>query len=363
MQGSRLAGELATCPEPAALEAEWRALEARADGRFFLSWPWIGTLIALAGPPSHCLRIRDGAETVGLALVYAAPGNPRALHLNETGDPAKDTIYIEYNGLLADRRIGAAAVEVAMQVLRAASLEKGGPRRIRMSCVTETWHEAAGRQPWLLARAHAQGCFGVDLVALRAAGGDYVGTLGRNSRQQLRRSLRAYADDGELRVERAADVAEAQAWLRALAELHQRRWEGRGKRGAFAEPFFLRFHDRLIATNHAAGAVDLLRVSAGSENLGYLYNFIHKDKVYFYQSGFVYGEGRDRRPGMVSHAKSIEFYCREGRDYYDFMAGGERYKASLGVHVEDLWSFTLEYPSLFNRVTNKVRRFKNRAKS
>ena len=85
------------------------ASSAAARPSFFTSWYWIGTLLAVlpeANRPS-LLRGSIRGETVALALLGARLVRrryglirSRALYLNETGDPAFDSLTIEHNGLL-----------------------------------------------------------------------------------------------------------------------------------------------------------------------------------------------------------------------------------------------------------------------
>ena len=97
-------------PPLAALEREWRSLEAVAQPTFFTSWQWVGTLLAAvpAARRPNLLRATARGETVGLALLGAGTTRrrhglvrSRALYLNETGDPRFDAITIEHNGILA----------------------------------------------------------------------------------------------------------------------------------------------------------------------------------------------------------------------------------------------------------------------
>ena len=109
-------------PPPAALEREWRKLEAVARPSFFMSWQWIGTLLA-AVPAAHqpnLLRGTARGETVGLALLGASVTRrhglvrSRALYLNETGDRRFDAITIEHNGVLAPAGQEAGVVDSAI---------------------------------------------------------------------------------------------------------------------------------------------------------------------------------------------------------------------------------------------------------
>src|SRR5205807_1873754 len=87
-----------------------------------------------------------------------------------------------------------------------------------------------------------------DLEAIRAAGISYLDSLRRNTRQQIRRSLRLYEKDGALTGTNASSLEEALLFLDELAALHQASWTRRRKRGAFASPYFRKFHQALIRT-------------------------------------------------------------------------------------------------------------------
>jgi CelD/BcsL family acetyltransferase involved in cellulose biosynthesis len=169
----------------------------------------------------------------------------------------------------------------------------------------------------------------VDLAALRAAGADAFAPLSANTRHQLRRSLRRYAEAGELSLTRARDTAEAHGFLDALAALHQARWQARGQPGAFADPRFLRFHRALLARALPRGEAELVRVAAGPQMIGYLYNFLWRGEVLAYQSGFAYPPDGQRKPGLTCHHLAIAAHLAAGAQVYDFLAGEDRYKTSL----------------------------------
>jgi CelD/BcsL family acetyltransferase involved in cellulose biosynthesis len=100
----------------------------------------------------------------------------------------------------------------------------------------------------------------------------------------------------------------------------------------FASADFLRFHRTLLARTLPRGEVDLLRMSAGGQTFGYLYNFRFHGRVLTYQSGFDYAAaGPHEKPGMTCHHLAIEACAAEGVDCYDFLAGADRYKTSLAT--------------------------------
>ena len=308
----------------AALGAHWRSFEAAAAGSFFQSWTWTGCLAEARFADPWRLRVTaDGREiALGLFNRRRAWWGGARLFLGESGDPLWDALFIEENGLLLAREAMADTDAIA------AGLAALGRRRVVLSGV-DAAHLTAAARCGGRARETRDAPF-VDLVAARQRDGGFLAGRSANTRYQLRRSARSYAARGDLRLRRAADVAEAEAFLDALAVLHQRSWIGRGKPGAFANPRFLRFHRELIARGHPRGEIDLLRVAAGEEVLGYLYNFVWRGAVAAYQSGFDFAAaGPHEKPGLTAHHLAIEHYAALGAARYDFLAGAARYKTSL----------------------------------
>ncbi len=210
---------------------------------------------------------------------------------------------------------------------------------------------AAGRDAGLAAVTRsARAAPFIDLDRVREAGGFLAG-LRPNLRRQLRRAVRRHAESGPLRIDRAADCAEAERFLAALAELHQGRWTARSRPGAFADPRLLRFHRALIARALPRGEVDLLRISAGPRAIGYLYNFRFAGRVYAYQGGFDYsGADAQLKPGLICHLLAIEDALGAGAERYDFLAGDDRYKRELANAETMLFWAELAPPASLRRL-------------
>lgn len=314
--------------------ARWRELEARADGSFFQSWSWIGCLAAERFDRPLLLEAAQDGRTMALALFNHRPGLLRdSLALHETGASIWDSLFIEYNGVQIDSKAPAGlctrCLTAALRWNTAGTRRGLLGRRLVLSGIDHAQlaaAEAAGR----IVRRQSRVVPMVDLAALRQAGQGYLDGLSANTRAQLRRSLRAYQRHGEVRVTPATDKATAHGYLDALALLHQRAWQGRGRPGAFANPTFGRFHHALIDRALPRGEVELLQITAGTGVIGYLYNFHYRGRVLAYQSGFDYAAAdRQQKPGLTCHHLAIERSLAEMRDAYDFLAGGDRYKRSL----------------------------------
>ena len=324
----------------AATGAAWRAMEADAtELSFFQSWTWVGCLAEERYPDPWLLRAEAGGRTLGLALFNRSGDR---LVLTGSGDAALDAPYVEHNAPL----LAAGAGTEVLRGLLGAARRLPGVRRLVLGGVPPAVLAAADGVPL---RCREQPAPFVDLDAVRATGGEYLGALSANARYQLRRSARRYAERGRLVLDRAETVSEASARLDALMASHGASWRRRGRPGAFAEPFMPRFHHALVARAVPRGEADLLRVSGGDgELLGYLYNFRLRGRVHAYQSGLNDAEiGAHGKPGLTCHHLAVERALAAGDRAYDFMAGAARYKLSLSNASETLlWAETVPAWSL-----------------
>lgn len=357
-----------------ALESRWRALEARTMRPFFLSWAWIGTWLAglERAPLLLAITAPDGRD---IALGLLVPTVERRqkllrikqLRLHETGETLRDAITIEYNSLLCETGMEAAAWASAIAALHRTDAPQWD-ELIISGATDQTADLLSGLGLATHCRAESESAR-VDLSALRAAGAhdaeDYVATLGKNTRSQIRRSMRLYAERGALVLEAARDRAEAQLFMDEMAEHHEAKWRAMGRSGAFANPEYLTFHDRLLTTAFDSPdgdtcTVELLRARAGEQAFGWLYNFVDRGQVLFYLSGFRAEEDNRLKPGLVTHALAIERHLKAGRDVYDFMGGTNRYKSSLGSVGPNIVSIALQRPCAKLWLEHTARRLKGR---
>lgn len=339
---------LERCPLPDVLEPEWRALQVQAEPNFFNGWDWIGSWLRHLGPACHPLLLRawEGADVVGLAVVVPQAARrlrywpSRALHLHATGQREWDDITIEHNACLARQDI-AAAVQAAMVSQLWALLPEVDQWSVPgVSRDHEAWRRAA--PPVVRVREVQEAAYRVDLAAVRSARRTYLDTLGAQTRAAVRRSLRLYEGLGGVRLRAAENEGEALDFLGRLKHWHQAGWNARGAAGAFANPAFEAFHRRLIASAWPQGGLQLLRLTAGQQEVGYLYNFVAGTQVLAYQSGFHFGLlTRNHHPGLVTHALAVQQALEEGRQGYDFMAGDARYKQQLSNQPYTVSHFTL----------------------
>ena len=334
------------------LEIPWRELTDGGKASFFQSWSWVGCLASVRFDDPVLLSAEREGRIVALALCNRRRGGwagPRLL-VSETGDPVWDRLFVEHNGPVTAGDAGSVLNGCLEALLRAPIAAGTGrprrawPRRIALSGIGDTVFQAArdalGPACHLLQTRMAPW---LDLAAC-ATPDAYLATLGRSTRHQLRRSARLFAASGPLQLARAATVAEALDFLDRLIDLHQASWARRDQPGAFACAQIRRFHKTLIATAHPRDEIDLLRVTAGDAEIGYLYNFRHQERVYAYQSGFAYNSDPHAKSGLTCHHLAIEHYRAGGLRAYDFLAGDDRYKTSLAPHLTPLHWVELAHP-------------------
>jgi CelD/BcsL family acetyltransferase involved in cellulose biosynthesis len=346
----------------------WRDLEARADCSFFLSWQWIGCWLRETGLRPAMVIGRLDDRVVSLALFVARRMRrhrwlrANTIFLHETGDPALDINFIEYNGILVDRTLGAAAIKRCLEFLIGTPIVGGGSAawdELYLGGVPIGYIESLERCGLPLRIAARKPSAAIDFVALRENQRAYLDDLSANTRYQIRRAMRLYEKRGPLRLDVAGDTGQALAFLDELKILHQRRWEPRGKGGAFAYPFLERFHRSLIARSLPDGNAEVLRISAGEAPIGYLYNFLWRGWVGTYLSGFAYEPEARLKPGLVSYCLCAERHLANGMRAQDFLAGGERYKLSLGKPGPDMLWLALQRPRLRFQLESMLRRIKH----
>jgi CelD/BcsL family acetyltransferase involved in cellulose biosynthesis len=365
--GAAVTVEFEPLPSLLELASEWRALEERADGSFFVSWSWICCWIeALRGTVElRLLRASLNGRTVGLGVFAPYLERRRrfitshTLRLHATGRPELDILLIECNGLLIDREFHAPVYErmLAHLLQRESAWDE--------LVLDGLWDAESAPYPTERTAVHVarHANHYVDLAAVRAAPGGYLSLLGSKTRARIRRSLKEYEGLGELNLQCASDTKQALAFLEGLKTLHQSYWAARGEPGAFANPFFERFHRQLVRNAFARGEIQMLAVDAGARRIGYIYNFVRRGHIYNYQSGLDYHVcEKHNRPGLVAHMLAVELSARSGHRVYDYLAGDSEYKRALGTAVREMSWVTVQRDRMRFRIERAGRVVINRAR-
>jgi CelD/BcsL family acetyltransferase involved in cellulose biosynthesis len=270
---------------------------------------------------------------------------------------------MEYNGIVSDRRYTQQIEAGLFSYLAKAGILGSGSRawrEIHVALATVSIADHAREAGFVVSELARMPSWFVDLNAVRANGTPYLDSLSSNARQQIRRSLRLYQQWGALKATAARSSDEALGFFDELKSLHQKTWTERGLPGSFASSYFERFHRTLIRRCIKRGSAEVVRVAAGDRLVGQVYNFIRNGRVYAYQTGLSYENEPKLKPGLICHCMCIERHLDRNSQFYDFMGGEARYKASLGVRGPDLAHHLIERKTLGSLCFALARSIKSR---
>lgn len=330
---------LESLPSLDELGDRWQELERRSRCSFFISWRWIGPWLALIAPLRYArlLSVFQDERLVALGVItqrrrFLGMG-PLHMRLHEVGDKVLDNLTIEYNGLICEdghEREALAAVldHLAHNDKRWLTLYLPG-----MEADNVPFERIRSLDMGMRSRKHA--AHYIDLAELRESGSDYLPTvLSSKARAAVRRTARKLQTGfGELSVAVAVSAEEKLAFFQAMVQLHESHWsEEEQEHGAFGNPRILRFHERLIAQSGAGDGAQLIRVNAGDQTVGYVYNLVWRDTSYFYQAGINYKRFGDcGSPGLLLLTRAVEHALANGIARFELMAGDSAYKRTLGM--------------------------------
>ena len=355
------------------LASQWSSLHAQSPyGSCFSTAEWVDAWLNQFGGQlsPELLVFQDTAESTSSAPDAApvaicvlvkrserrGPFWIRRIYLHTAGEDEADECVAENNSLLCRAgREGDVAIALRRYIDRhpwdefvAPALGEGPTRAALLSAFCD--------MPVLTSESPN---YYVDLSALSTSADGYLETLSRNTREQIRRSMKSYAAEGPLTLEAPRDVAEAQQMLEELSVLHQRVWNARGKAGVFSSARFFAFHRAFIDRGFASGHIQLLRIRAGETVVGVLYNMVNGRTVSVYQTGLSLGD-KKLKPGFVAHTLAIDHCRAAGFSEYEFLAGRDQYKQSLSRNVRTLAWLTVRNRTLRMHMLDGFQRLRKR---
>ncbi len=343
------------------------------------SWPWIKTWLDNYDDrvqPTFAFG-KQGNQLIGTALIteatYRIKGIPiPAIHLGTAGEPKKERTSVEYNRLLvAPENLDAFAAGLVCTL----------QHQFRWSALRLNGFVPEHADALIRACARADLQFRIDgrnfpvfdfQKAANERNQDVISALGKNTRYNIRRSLRLFDTNfGQRRVEWAETPEQARDILRELIHLHQKRLEAVGEPGAFQSDRVRRYHEDLVdaLSLWPQGSLIVFRLKQGETTIGCLFHFVEDGHVRFYKSGFPLFDDNRLKPGLVSHVICMteckrrglleekkckqsdlsEEECRKHRLVtYDFLVGEGLYKQQLSNTESDLtWATARRGPLMW----------------
>jgi len=334
------------------IKEAWLDIQSRADCSYFQSWGWIQTWLEQVAIGFHpqVVKVWSDDRLVGIGLFVSRDVKRRvfirshAMYLNEYPFDGLNMV-IEYNGVLAER-----GLEKIVYIETVGHLLKHCKQydEFHFGAILDTpdfdiLKKCATGNFKFVINEHSK-CWQVDLEKLEPGLESYIASLSKNSRGQIRRSLRLYEIESPVTLKEAETVTEALEFFESMKGFHTKRWQSKGMSGSYANPAIVNFHRTLIQRRFEFGEVQMIRVTNSQGDIAYLLNFIWQRRVYSIQMGFNYQEDKRLKPGYVAHTLAIVHNREKGMAVYDFMHGYARYKKSLGYCRESLYWVALQMP-------------------
>jgi CelD/BcsL family acetyltransferase involved in cellulose biosynthesis len=316
------AHELARLTEP------WNLL---AGGIPFRTWDWLeawwrkyGTSRGSDGDVSlFVLSVQDCGELVGIApwFIQGSPWAGRTLRFLGTGEVCSD-----YLGLLVSPGKEAA---LAAAVANWLSGEAAGRwDLIELTELDENDHVVRG----LANEMNTRGCTldwraGATCwrVELPASWEEYIATLSRSHRKQVRRMQRRLFETQRARLHTVTSQAELGRAMNLLVTLHQRRQRSLGRAGCFASPQFSNFHAEVTRRLLGRRRLRLHWLELDGQPVAVEYHLAGDSGIFVYQGGMDPAVQADS-PGHLITLATIKLAIEQGYRYFDFLRGDEAYK-------------------------------------
>ena len=312
-----------------ALAAHWNSLlQASAADTPFLTREWQTAFWRALGEGD--LRIvaayADDGKLIGIGPLYSVPGGHKTeLRFIGGVDPSDYLDFIIVRGREADAGaaiLDALAADPDWQIIDLYNIPEDSP--------TRTWlTPAAAVRGWTVSDERQTV---TPKVMLNGSFDEYVASLDKRERHELRRKLRRaaaieglrwYLVDGEFASELEPEVD-------AFLDLMIR---SRPDKADFMTPRMRSFFYEAVRAAHRGRWLQLAFLEIEGRKVATYLSFDYGDRLMVYNSG--YEPDSPFSPGIVLIARLIERAVQHGKHIVDFMRGDEEYKYRLGA--KDAW--------------------------
>ena len=172
------------------------------------------------------------------------------------------------------------------------------------------------------------------LLVLPSSWEEYVPSLGKNMREQIKRLPRKLERNFAVSYHLAQTESELQQGLDDLFRLHGKRWRARGQTGVLVLPRRQKFQRALCRDLLALGWLRLWTLRCDGRAVGSLLFYFYNGRYSYFIGGFD-PELSQWNIGTCLFAQVIKHAIGEGARDLDFLKGEETYKYRLGATNRD----------------------------
>jgi CelD/BcsL family acetyltransferase involved in cellulose biosynthesis len=179
-------------------------------------------------------------------------------------------------------------------------------------------------------------------IPLPGSFNDYLGSLGKKERHELRRKLRrAAVAEPHLSFRVTGTAEELSRDFSSFLELHRR---SQPEKRRFMDDRMAGFFREVAEGFLSDGRLRLAFLRGAGGDIASAFQIEHDGALLLYNSGFDAEAAGGMSPGMVLVARCVEDAIRRGLTEYDFLRGSERYKYDLGGRDRLVFRATLRLP-------------------
>lgn len=325
--------------ELASLATDWNRL---AQGRPFCSWDWLITwwrtfseVLPGRNLPAelYVLRVVDElGAVVGIMPCYRVHSRARGDVLRFLGTDGVSNVCSEYLTVLCDEHCQEEVVTSLARWLDEAQRDVDRADQWEVAELTAVDAEdtavrrlasALSEKGGLVDFQEAMCCW---RISLPPTWDEYLATLSKSHRKQIRRLDRRYLASGRAVLYTATDAMSLAQGMEALRNLHQKRRRYLGQEGCFASPRFAAFLGEVSQRLLACGQLRLHWLQLDGRPVAVDFHLSGDREIYAYQGG-IDPDSLDEEPGRLMTIATIQRAIADGYDVFDFLRGDEAYKA------------------------------------
>jgi len=179
-------------------------------------------------------------------------------------------------------------------------------------------------------------------VALPATWDEYLSSLSKKDRHELRRKIRRVFESGaDVRFECLSDQQEAANGIEMFLDLHTR---SRMDKTQFMTEEMSSFFRRMTSALAAHGLIRLFTLFINTRPAASVLCFDAGDHLYMYNSGYD-PDFSGLAVGLVSKALCLQWAIENGKAGADFLRGNEPYKYDLGATDREIHRLVVRRPA------------------
>jgi len=340
------------------IEKDWLILQSNSNCHFFLTWDWFGAWLRQVTGSFYLLSASIEGHLVALAVIVENKRKIMGLYpikqwwLNRTGNEEYDQCWIEYNDFLLDKKYES---EVRASLVTFLAQQNGWDEFIlgMTSPNVEQQFEQLSSQKYYLIQDS-----GYQINLTEIVNSYLTDVLSRNTRQKINQTQRLLEKQGDVKFNVLILLNEKIDSLSYIIKFHSKRWAGTPTPSGFTNPIFYQTINEQVQSDK----MEIAKLSLNEEPIGYLINYLYKERVYFYLSALDGKFSGKIKLGMYLHVLAVEYYRKRGSIVYDFLAGKSLYKQSLShqSYLQNMCCYVKDNPILI--VENLGRKLKKKIK-